>query len=118
MTPPPWTGGLKKKHMNTLIEDIIVARTLISGSTPEMAEIGAAATASEKKSTKYKAIERLKEGRVSPREAANLSQWCGLSEGYLLCRSSISEEGQYWEIIRLLTNKIRGVREVATMLIE
>lgn len=83
-----------------------------------MAEIGAVATESEKKSTQYKAIRRIKQGRVTPREASNLSQWCGLNEFYLMCRDSVSEEGQYWEIVRLLTNKLREVREVATMLIE
>lgn len=104
--------------MNTLIDDIIIARTLKTGTVPEIGEIGAAAAATEKKSTKYKAIARIKAGRITPREAANISEWCGLTEGYLLCRSTINEESQYWEIVRLLTDKIREIREVATMLIE
>lgn len=90
----------------------------MTGHAPEIGEIGAAAAATDKKSTKYKAIARIKEGRITPREAANLSQWCGLSKGYLLLRSSMSLEGQYWEICRILTNRIRETREVATMLTE
>lgn len=104
--------------MKTLIEDIIVARTLTSGVCPDMAEIGAVATESAKKSTRYKAIQRIKRGRVTQREASNLSQWSGLNEFYLMCRDSVSEEGQYWEIVRLLTNKLRDVREVAAKLTE
>lgn len=116
---PPLIGvGYKNEGMNTLIDDIIIARTLTAGQTPDVGEIGAVAAATDKKSTKYKAIARIKEGRITPSEAANLSQWCGLSEGYLLFRPSMSEEGQYWEICRILTNRIREVREVSSMLTE